>query len=240
MTSPTGQKTPVIQPAYQGHEFEALKLRYEDHVELLRTLTALDLQIFTGYITVQVVLGGWLTQYPVRDILLKIGLVLIDLTLSGVAGWLLYNNYKRRTEVVGTIKNLNDALGFTKPDIYLQGKAINAPTTFRPWVYGYLVGVVAGAVGVGLIILASPATGNTVSTTATPTIAPATPTAIPATSTPMAQLSETPNVIPLTQLRDRRNIHASRKFSQHTVSHSGAWANTGLQATLLRYALQRA
>ena len=196
MKSPKGKETQVVQPVYQGHEFEALKLRYEDQVTLLRTLTALDLQIFTGYITIQTVLGGWLTQYPVSSILLKIGLLFIDLTLSGVAGWLLYNDYKRRIEVVATIKNLNEALGYTKPNIYLQGKAINATTKFRPWVYGYIVGVVTGALGVSLIIFASPATNVIASPTATAIVSTATSTAIPGTSVPIPEQSETPTVIP--------------------------------------------
>jgi hypothetical protein len=158
-------------------------------------MTALDHQIFTGYITIQLVLGGWLTQYPVGDPLLKLGLFFVDLTLAGVAGWLLYFDYIRRTEVVGTIKNLNDALGFTKPNIYLQDKAINAPTIFRPWVYGYLVGVITGALGVSLIIFASPAT-YVASPSAETNISQTTPTVIPITSTPMLQISETPTAIP--------------------------------------------
>ena len=196
MKSSRNQKPPVIQPFYQGHEFEALKLRYEDQVELLRTMTTLDHQVFTGYMTIQLVLGGWLTQYPVGDTLLKLGLFFIDLTLSGVAGWFLYNNYRRRTEVVRTVKNLNDALGFTEPNIYLQDRAINAPTIFRPWVYGYLVGVVTGALGVSLIIFASPKTSSAAAPSATPNTSQTTPTIIPVTLTPIPQISETPTFIP--------------------------------------------
>lgn len=188
MKSPRNQRTPIIQPAYQGHEFEALKLRYEDQVALLRTLTTIDWQVFTSYITIQVVLGSWLIQHPIDNTLLRVGLAVIDLTLAGIAGWLLYNNYKRRIEVVGTVKNLNEALGFTKPNIYLQNKAINAPTVFRPWVYGYLVGVITGALGVGLIIFGSSTRINIDSPIMTPTVIQVTPT--------LAPVQETPTVIP--------------------------------------------
>ena len=154
-SSNKNQQMPASQPVYQGHEFEALKLRYEDQVALLRTLTTIDWQVFTSYITVQVILGSWLIQHPIDNVLLKVGLAIIDLTLAGIAGWLLFNNYKRRIEVVGTVKNLNEAFGFTKPDIYISGKAINPPTIFRPWVYGYIVSVITGALGVALIIFGS-------------------------------------------------------------------------------------
>ncbi len=39
-------------PTYRGHEFEAIKARYEDQVQLLRSLTGIDLRIVTGFITV--------------------------------------------------------------------------------------------------------------------------------------------------------------------------------------------
>ena len=154
-SSNRNQKVPTAQPAYHGHEFEALKLRYEDQVALLRTLTTIDWQVFTSYITVQIVLGSWIIQHPIDSIFLKAGLAIIDFTLASITGWLLFNNYKRRIEVVGTVKNLNEALGFTKPDIYIPDKAINPPTIFRPWVYGYIVGVITGALGIALIIFSS-------------------------------------------------------------------------------------
>jgi hypothetical protein len=131
-----------MQPVYKGHEFEVLKLQNEAHVSLLRTLTDTDLRIFTGYITLQILLGGWLSENPVHTWTLKIGLLLIDLTLSGIAGILLYNNYRRRREVVAILQNLNEALGLNVPDLYLPGKALNAPTTFRPWWPSYLVGII--------------------------------------------------------------------------------------------------
>jgi hypothetical protein len=155
MNTQKSQQTPTPKPVYQGHEFEALKLRYEDQVALLRSLTTIDWQVFTSYITIQVVLGSWLIQNPINNLLLRLALELIDLTLAGIAGWLLYSNYKRRIEVVGTVKNLNEALGFTEPGIYLPGKAINPPTIFRPWVYGYILGVITGALGVALILFGS-------------------------------------------------------------------------------------
>ncbi len=42
----------------EEHKFEALKLKYTDHVELLRFITKLDVQLFSGYITIQLALGA--------------------------------------------------------------------------------------------------------------------------------------------------------------------------------------
>jgi hypothetical protein len=144
-----------MQPVYEDHKFEALKVHYESHVSLLRQLTNTDLTVFTTYITLQIAFGGWLSKNPVQGAGLQVGIFLIDLTLSGITGVLLWNNYLRRKEVVAILKNFSEALGFDAPDIYLPGKAVNVPTTFRPWWYWYLIAIIAGAVGIALIIFAS-------------------------------------------------------------------------------------
>ena len=141
-----------MQPIYEDHKFEALKLYYESHVSLLRELTNTDLRVFTGYITLQIAFGGWLSQNPLQGVGLKVGMLLIDLMLSGIVGVLLWNNYLRRREVVTILKNLSEALGFDTPDIYLPGRVLNVPTSFRPWWYWYLVGIAIGAAGIALII----------------------------------------------------------------------------------------
>ena len=152
LESSTHNRKARVSPVYEGHEFEALKLQYETQTSLLRTLTDIDLRIFTGYITVQLLLGGWLTQYLLCSLWLRIGILVIDLTLCGIAAWLLNNNYMRRREVSATVRNLNEALGYTDPDIYLQGKALNAATVFRPWVHGYRVGIITAAIAIIVII----------------------------------------------------------------------------------------
>ena len=137
---------------YKGHEFKALSLRYQDHVELLRTMTHIDLRIFSGYITLQLAMGAWLATNRPSDFLVQIGLFLIDLVLAGIAAKLLYNNFRRRKEAVGTLKNINEALGYTETGVYLPEKSINVETTFRPWWYWYLVGVFACVAGIALIL----------------------------------------------------------------------------------------
>ena len=71
--------------------------------------------------------------------------------LAGIAAKFLFNNFKRRSEVVETVKNLNEALGYSVPGVYIE-KPINADTKFRPWWYWYLVGVIAGVIGIGFVL----------------------------------------------------------------------------------------
>lgn len=149
----TGSEEKLMKPAYLGREFEALRVRYEDQVELLRTLTKLDLQIFTGYLTLQAALGGWFATQPIGQWQTKFGILLVDFALTFIAAGLLYNNYRRRAEVVETIRNLCDAFGFTVEGVYLPGRAINPPTTFRPWWYWFLTGIGIALIGVTIIIV---------------------------------------------------------------------------------------
>ena len=92
----------------KNQKFESLKMRYKDHVELLRFMTKLDVQIFSGYITVQLALGAWIAANPIKGCWTKLGIILIDLVLAAIAFMLLHKDAKRRTEVVGIIKNIND------------------------------------------------------------------------------------------------------------------------------------
>lgn len=142
----------IKEPVYRGHEFEALKTRYEDQVTLLRSITQLDSQLFTGYMTLQLALGAWLSSHPLTRLRMQVGLLLIDLTLCFITSWFLYGSYKRRLEIVTTIKNICDALGFTEKGIYLREKAINPETRLRAWGYWYIAGVWVTAVGIVLII----------------------------------------------------------------------------------------
>ena len=134
-----------------NQKFEALKLRYDDHVELLRSMTKLDVQIFSGYIAVQLALGAWITTNPIQGCWAKMGLILIDLVLAIIASKLLYNDFKRRTEVVRIIKNINDALSFNTSGFYLPSKAINVPTKTRPWFQWFLIGIIIGVVGIVMV-----------------------------------------------------------------------------------------
>lgn len=136
----------------EEQKFDALKLRYSDHVELLRSITKLDVQVFSGYITVQLALGAWLATHPINGCWPKIGVILIDIALATIASKLLYNDYLRRKEVVAIIRNINQALGFDNKGIYLPDIPINVPTQTRPWFPWFLAGISVGVLGIILVV----------------------------------------------------------------------------------------
>lgn len=139
---------------YNGHEFEALKCRFENQTEQLYRMTLIDLRVFSGYITLQLALGAWIATHSdkIPNLVIKIGLMTIDLVLAVVATALLFNNYKRRKEVAGTVRNSNIALGYETPGVYLDKEKLNVHTEFRPWVGWYFAGIAAGLLGIALIL----------------------------------------------------------------------------------------
>lgn len=138
---------------YKDHAFEALKLNFETQTSLLRFLTQIDLQVFIGYITLQLALASWLSSHPLNNWWIKVGVLLIDLVLSCICLMFLYNNYRRRKEVAETVRNLNEALGYMNKDVYLEGKTINAQMNFRPFWWWYLVGIGISTFSLFLIII---------------------------------------------------------------------------------------
>jgi len=139
-------------------KFESLKFHLEQQIQNLRNMTRIDLQILTGYMTLQMALGGWLvrpSETMQAAIIVRIGLSLVDLTLSVVAAWLLRNSRLRREEVIATVKNLNQALGYEEVGAYIEGKKINSDTKVRLWCNLYLACIVTAAIGIQVIIFAS-------------------------------------------------------------------------------------
>lgn len=140
---------------FEGHEFDALKLRYEDQVELLRYLTQFDFRIFTAFFAVQLAMGGWLAAHPAPTQAVQCGLATIDVVLAALSVKLLHNQHCRRQEVQATIKNINTALGFNEIGIYLEGQALNPTYERRLWFKWYALGVVVATTGL-LVILFRP------------------------------------------------------------------------------------
>ena len=139
-----------------NQKFEALMARYRDQVELMRALTKIDLQVFSGFITLQIVVVGWLLEHPIEECVLKSGSAIIDLTLTLVAVVLLTNNYFRRKETKRTLDNVMTALRFDEPDFYSLGQPLNPKYTFRPWLPFYLTAVIATFVVVLLALFVRP------------------------------------------------------------------------------------
>jgi len=76
---------------------QSITVGFNNQVEYLRFLGNIDLRIFTGYIMLQIVLAGWLSKLQSATYVLKLGFLLIDLSLSIVATFLLVMNDKRRS-----------------------------------------------------------------------------------------------------------------------------------------------
>lgn len=138
--------------AYEGKQFEALKMRYDDQVALLRFMTTFDFQIFGGFITLQLAPGGWLAAHPISSSPVQFGIVLIDIVAALLSAKLLHNQHSRRQEVQATIRNINLALGFDEPGVYLEGQALNPTYTRRLWFKWYLVGIGVSFLGIILIV----------------------------------------------------------------------------------------
>jgi hypothetical protein len=136
----------------EDKKFEILKLRYDDQVTLLRKLTDVDLQVFGGYLTIALAFGSWASQHPPTAFLSTIGLMVIATVLAGSASMLLFFNFKRRIEIVGTVKNLNEAFGYEVIGLFIEAKKINANTVFRPWCDVYFVAIWSVFIGICLIL----------------------------------------------------------------------------------------
>ncbi len=137
------------------HKFEALRMRYEDHVELLRVMTGLDLRIFTGVMAIHLALGGWLATAPIAAWWPLVGVFLLVGALAFIGAVLLRNNALRRKEAVATLKNVMGALGFYQAGYYVEGVTINAAGEFRLWGPWYVGGIIVAYVGLVLVTISA-------------------------------------------------------------------------------------
>jgi hypothetical protein len=139
-------------------KLQSIMAGFNNQVEYLRVLGNIDLRIFTGYITLQLILAGWLSKLQSATYVAKLGFLLIDLSLSVVAAFLLVMNDKRRSAALKTFINIIDAMGFNEPGEYLPEKPLfagkRAPSSL-PW---YLVSIVISTIGVSLVLFTVNAT----------------------------------------------------------------------------------
>jgi hypothetical protein len=156
-------------------KFDALKVKYDDQVALLRFLTTFDFQIFSGFLTIQLAFVSWWSTHAIKvaelrfslyhyqihwlpwqtAIAVKAGLLIVDGLLGFVAARLLHTNKLRRTSVVGIVRNLNDALRFNEAGVYLVDKPINVAHVYRPWAYWYMFVIFTSYIGVILVMTAT-------------------------------------------------------------------------------------
>ena len=135
-----------------NEKMEIIKYRHEDQSALLQAMTNIDIRIFSGFLTLQLLLGGFIVQADNLSFINKLGLLLIDTSIAMVITSLLYRNNQRRKEVVETISNCNTALKLNEVGFYFLDEKINADTKFRPWYPLYFIAVVISLIGVGIIL----------------------------------------------------------------------------------------
>jgi hypothetical protein len=159
---PNGDEAVPI-PVYEvkANQLEILRIGYDNQLQYLRLMSDLDVKIFTGYITAQLVVATWVGQHPLTSIYVKWGLFLVDIAFTVLAIIVLHYNQKRRNHSVTVLRNLSEALGFTTEGVFLAGRAIHPGATVgekvprRPWIRLYYTMSVVSAAGIGLIIFGS-------------------------------------------------------------------------------------
>lgn len=135
-----------------GNKLDILRIGFENQVQYLRMMSEVDLKIFSGYITVQLILASWFAKNPVSTISLKGGFLLIEFAFALLAINTFRVNQKRREEAVSVLKNLCEALGFTVRGVFLPEKAIQESVPVRPWFWLYIATVILSAIGVAIIV----------------------------------------------------------------------------------------
>lgn len=132
--------------------FEALKVGFVNKTEYLRILSQKDLRIFSGYITVQLVLAGWLSKNPISDRGREAAIFLIVLALALIVTMLIYKNNVRRGIAVEDLALLSEALKYTVPGAYLEGKVLQAVPKVRSSFGWYAGAIVVAVIAIALMI----------------------------------------------------------------------------------------
>lgn len=147
-----------MEPVYKGKEFEALKLRYKDQVEFLRSNSLFNFRVLSGFFAIQILIGGWILKYPPINMSFRIGLLIMDVVMAIISIIFLINLFKRRKEAIDTVRNINEALGFTVKGAYLDCNTINAePMTSRwTWFIAYIICILISVAGFLMILFGSP------------------------------------------------------------------------------------
>lgn len=132
---------------------EILKTAYELQTRYLQWLSEIDFKIFTGFLTIQLVFAGWLSQYPPTSAVVGTGLLIVDGSMASLACALLLKNQKRRVQEVEKLANIYDALEFSKEGVYLPNKQLSGRPESRPSLWLNIIAIIASLVGVFILIV---------------------------------------------------------------------------------------
>jgi len=140
-------------PVYKGNEFEILKIGYQEHAEYLRAMNIFDWRVVSGFMTIQLILGGWFAGHPSKSLWLSFGVIIIDAALYSCCTMILRISEIRRGETMNTMKNINEAFGLNAVGIYLPERAINSPRPRGHRYIWYYVSMLIGAFGASFVLV---------------------------------------------------------------------------------------
>jgi hypothetical protein len=133
-------------------KFQALTMLYQKHADLLRFMTTHDLQIFGGYLSIQLALSSWLSQntlnYPARATT-----IILDAIVAFIAAALIYQASKRRQQIHALFDKLNRALLFKKSGSYLPDAPLMLDDKRRLWGWWYISGIVIAFIAVAFLVI---------------------------------------------------------------------------------------
>lgn len=104
----------------RDNAFNILKMKYEVHCSNLEWREELNIKLVSGFATLNVVLGAWLSQKPLDHAAYQIAFTAFVVVLTGAVAMLVHRNYNTRQRVVDTILSINEALKFDEPEIYKE------------------------------------------------------------------------------------------------------------------------
>ena len=144
----------------EKQKVELIRYRHEDQCRLLYNLSQTSLKIFSGFLTLQLAFGSFLTQItPTFGI--EVGFILMEIAICSITTFMLLNIQRRRREAARTVRNCNEYLGFDEEGAYLPDRAINFKTKFWHWFPLYTLGIWLSFVGILFILLSGDATHRT-------------------------------------------------------------------------------
>ncbi len=142
-------------PIYDGRKFEVAMMLYENQTSLLKYMSEIDNKIITGFITIQIAIGWWLTTViPEAEIpkIVLFGIWLIDLGVTIIFVKLFFVHRQRRDEVVKTLTNVKEVLGITMEGAFLKCKKLMPYCGFKPWAKYYVWMTVLVFLGITFIV----------------------------------------------------------------------------------------
>ena len=145
----------MTKQTYRGKELDVLLAHYTEQAAGLRDVYNYEFKWFSGYLTLQLALAGWLTAHPINGQLQRIGIFCANIALLIVCTGMINGLRSRRREIRTTIRNINTALGFYEVGAYVQGIAISPePPSARRFLW-HMSGCLIGFAGSTITLFAS-------------------------------------------------------------------------------------